>query len=110
MSGKVSCLAELRAKKQELLVESELNRVQLLREWSNFKTSMRQAMNPLRAAKWAASSVARAAATFALFRRMFRNNAAPRHPGQAWLNNLISGAKVGASLVSLLRARKRKSV
>lgn len=106
MSGKISCLAELRAKKQELLVESELNRVQLLREWSNLKTTVRHAANPLRAAKMVASSTARAATTFVLFRRMFRRDASPQ-PG--WLNSVASGVKVGASLVSLLRARRRKA-
>ena len=106
MSGKISCLAELRAKKQELLVESELNRVQLLREWSNLKTCVRHAANPLRAVKMVASSTAKAATTFVLFRRMFRQNSPSNH---FWINNLISGAKVGASLVALLRARKRKT-
>jgi len=104
MPRKITCLAELRAKKQALLMESELNRVQLLREWSNLKTTARQVANPLRAAKKIASSTATAATAFAIARRIFKRSVAPKH---LWINSLISGAKVGASIVSLLRARRR---
>jgi hypothetical protein len=97
---------DLRAKKQELLVQSELNRVQFLREWSTFKHGIRHIANPLRAAKVVASSTATAATLFTVARRFFlRHKTAPQH---FWISNLIKGAKVGASVVALLRARKRR--
>ncbi|HEU6449575.1 MAG TPA: hypothetical protein VFV23_14165 [Verrucomicrobiae bacterium] len=97
----------MRAKKHELVVESELNRVQIVREWITLKTSVRETINPVRAAKKIAQSAAAATGMFVTARRLFRRNGSSRRG--AWLGNMISGAKIGMSLVSMLRERKRKA-
>lgn len=107
MSGKTTCLAELRAKKQELLIESELNRVQMLRDWSSLKTSVRQLANPLRAAKMLAGSTATAATAIAVFRRIYHHKS--QNGKRSWIGHLASGAKLGASIIKLVQARRQKA-
>jgi hypothetical protein len=105
MSAKKNHLTPLEVRKQMLLAESELNRVQFIHEWSDLKSELHRLTGPLRTVGAVASSVARVGATFSLLRR-FWTRGEPKEK-KSWVSMLLDGAKTGASLWLMLRSRKR---
>jgi hypothetical protein len=104
MSGEKNRLTPLEARKQMLLVESELNRVQLTHEWNDFKNELHRATETLRTVGAVASSVAKAGATFSFLRGLW-SRGEPKEK-KSWGSMLLNGAKTGVSLWLMLR-RKR---
>jgi hypothetical protein len=108
MPGKKSQLTPLEARKQLLLVESELNRVQMLnevRDWKNELHNLKQQMQTIGSM---ASAAAKLAATFSTVSRAFSH----RDEGDnqpSWVSTLLNGAQAGTSLWLLLRSCWRKS-
>jgi hypothetical protein len=105
MSGKKTRLTPLEARKQMLLAESELNRVQFIHEWSELKNELHHLTGPLRTAGAVASSLARAGATFSILRRLWSRGGAKEK--KSWVSTLLNGAKAGASLWLMLSSRRR---
>jgi hypothetical protein len=105
MSGKKNRLTPLEVRKQMLLAESELNRVQLIHEWNGLKNEIHHLMRPLRTVGAVASSVAKAGAAFSLLRRLWSRGESKEK--KSWVSMLLDGAKTGASLWLMLRSRKR---
>jgi hypothetical protein len=100
MSGKKSQLTPLATRKQLLLVESELNRVQLLNEVRDFKNEIHHLRHQVCAIGSVASSAAKLAATF------FHHDEGKK---SSWVSTLLHGMQAGASLWRLLRSCRRKA-
>jgi len=106
MSGKLAQLTPLETRKQLLLLESELNRAQLLREVGDFKNEIFHLKRQVGEICSLASSAARLASTVSTIGRIFSH----RENGEekSWVPMLLNGIKVGASLWVLLRSWLRK--
>jgi hypothetical protein len=105
MSGKKNRLTPLEVRKQMLLAESELNRVQFIHEWNDLKNELHRLTGPLRTVGAVASSVAKAGATFSLLRRIWSGGGSNQK--KSWVSKLLDGAKTGASLWLMFRSRRR---
>ena len=108
MSGKKSQLTPLETRKQILLTESELNRIQFLHEWNELKGEIRRMTNPLQVAGAFISSAAGAGAVFSVLRRICRRK--NKTDGKkSWISSLLNGLKVGALLWTLFHRGGRQS-
>jgi hypothetical protein len=102
MPGEKSNLTSLESRKQLLLLESELNRVQLLEDWHGLKGKF----NRLNICADGIGSLASSAATLfsliSIFRRTLEEheNQADKSP---WISRLLKGIETGAALWSVLR-------
>lgn len=106
MAGKGTDVTPLAARKQLLLVESELNRAELQNDLLAVKAELGRINNQVRAAAGVASSISRLGLTFA---NLFRPGAPANHDGRGggkkptWISTLFRGARAGVSLWSSLR-------
>ena len=107
MPGKELQLTPLEARRQMLLKESELNRIQFLHEWNEWKGEIRRLKEPLQAAGAFISGAAKAGAVVSLLRRMLRRHKAAGE-GKSWISSLLDGAKAGISLWTLFRSGGRQ--
>jgi hypothetical protein len=107
MSGGKSQLTSLETRKQLLLVESELNRAQLLNELRDFKNEINRLKHQVRGIGSIAASAAKLAAAFSEVGQAFSH----RNEGEktSWVSTLLNGAKAGTSLWLLLRSCWRKA-
>ena len=108
MLGKEFQLTPLEARRQMLLKESELNRIQFLNEWNEWKGEVRRLAEPLQAAGAFISIAAGTGAAVSILRRIFgrRNGAAG---GKSWISSLFGGVKAGISIWKMFRSRGRQS-
>jgi len=107
MFGEKSQLTPLETRKQLLLVESELNRAQLINELRDFKNEIEHLKRQMRGIGSAASAAARLAVTFSAIRQaFFRRDEGGK---SSWISTLLNGAKAGTSLWLLLRSCWRKT-
>lgn len=104
MAGKKSQLTSLEAKKQLLLVESELNRAQLLNELRDFKNEIHTLKNQVEAIGSLAASAAKLAATFSAIGAAFTHRDAGENGKSSWISTLLNGARTGAVLWTTLRS------
>jgi len=104
MSGKKSQLTTLETRKQLLLVESELNRAQLLNELRDFKKEIHLLKNQVKAIGSLAASATKLAATFSAIGTAFTHRDAGENGKSSWISTLLNGARTGASIWSALRA------
>jgi len=102
MSGKKSQLTSLETRKQLLLVESELNRAQLLNELRDFKSEIRHLKHQVLEIGSIATSAAKLATTFSAIGQAFSHRNEGEKP--SWISTLLNGAKAGTSLWLLLRS------
>jgi hypothetical protein len=107
MPGKTSALTALETRKQLLLVESELNRVQLLNELRDFKNEVGQLQQHAREMGSMLASVAKLADTFSAIGQAFSHSAGDEKEKSPWLSKLLNGAKAGMSLWRLFRSDRR---
>ena len=107
MSGKLAQLTPLETRKRLLLVESELNRVQLLREAGEFKNEIRRLKEQACEISSLASSAAKLAGMFSAVGRVFSHREDGEKGSGSWISTLFNGAKAGASLWLLLRSWRR---
>ncbi len=92
-------------RKQLLLAESEVNRATLSREFHAFQVEAHEITHRIHSV-W--SKVSSFAAMSLAGLGAFRDLRASRRYGRAsWLQNLFQGARVGASIWSAFRARRR---
>ncbi|HEY1790286.1 MAG TPA: hypothetical protein VGJ73_19225 [Verrucomicrobiae bacterium] len=99
----------LESRKQELLAESEVNRIELLKELDTLKAEANHVKRRLRTAGSIASSVAAIAAAASFLRR--RQPEVPKtdnHAKGSWMAAALNGAQVGASLYFKLRSYMRQ--
>jgi hypothetical protein len=109
MSRKNPQLTSLETRKQLLLVESELNRVQLLNELRDFKNEIQHLKHQVGAIGFVASLAANLTATFSAVGRAFSHRDEVENGKPSWISTLLNGAKAGTSLWFLLRSCWRKT-
>jgi hypothetical protein len=107
MPGKNFQLTPLESRKQLLLVESELNRAQLLNELRDFKNEIHHLGNQVQAVGSLASSAAKLASTFAAIGNAFTHRDSGEKKKSSWVSSLLSGARMGASLWGALRSNQK---
>lgn len=96
MPGKTIKLNGLEARKQLLVVESELNRAQLLNEIHELKTTIRQIKDQAQSIGAIATSAAKVATTLFAVRQIFSRG--QKENGKSWMGALFKGAQLCASL------------
>ena len=107
MSWKKSELTPLEARKQLLLVESELNRVRLINEVRDFKNEIHRLKHQVSEVGSMASLAAKLGAAFSSVGRAFsRCNDSDK---TSWISKLAAVAKFGTSLWLLFRSSRRKA-
>ena len=102
MSAAKPQLKSLATRKQLLLIESQLNRVQLKYDWKDFEVAVRTATTPARGVISLVQGIA------SIFRRDGSHATVPNgeHKPSSWLTQLLESARLGASLWDAFRARK----
>jgi hypothetical protein len=109
MFGKKTYLRALESRKQALLAESEVNRIELLKDFGALKTEVHHVKKQLRAAGSIASSAAILAAAAAVLRRRKPETAkTDNHSKGSWVSAALNGAQVGASLFLKLKSLMRQ--
>ena len=102
MFGKEPHVSPLESRKQLLIAESELNRVQLSREWQTMAHGVRDLAHWVKTiGAWASSSALLVAGVTALRR-------GPPAPGTAkssWFQKILNGARLASTIWFALRAR-----
>lgn len=89
-----------------LLTESELNRIQFIHEWNDFKGEVHRLTDPLRMAGAFLSSATKAGATFSILQNFFsRENGA--NGKKTFFSRLLTGVKTGISIWTAFRSSRR---
>jgi hypothetical protein len=109
MSGQESQLTSLETRKQLLLVESELNRAQLINELRDFKHEMHHLKHQVWEFGSITASAAKLASTFSAIGRAFTHLEPDKNEKSSWISALLEGAKAGMSLWHLLGSCWRKA-
>jgi hypothetical protein len=104
MSGKNYSLSPLESRKQLLLVESELNRAQLITELRDFKNEVHHLQDQVHAIGSIASSAAKLATTFSAIGNAFTHRNGDEKGKSSWISTLLNGARTGASIWGALRS------
>ncbi len=107
MSGKTSQLTPLETRKQLLLVESELNRVQLVNEVRDFKSEIQRLKHQVGGIVSTAELATKVAGAFSEVGRAFSHRDEDEKP--SWISTLLNGAKAGTSLWRWIRSRRRET-
>ncbi len=107
MPGKNFQLTSLESRKQLLLVESELNRMQLLNELRDFKNQIHQLEDKMHALGSLASSAATVADTFSAIGNAFTHRDGGEGKTKSWISTLLNGARTGVSLWSAWRSHSK---
>jgi negative regulator of sigma E activity len=94
----------LESRKQLLIVESELNRAQLVQEWQVVKGEVHALTEQARTVRSVASAVATLVAGLASCRH---KTAAPEAKKPSWLQTILKGAGVVGSLWTEFRDRPK---
>ena len=95
-------------RKQEILAQSEINRVELLKDWELVKTEFGRIKKQVRTAGSIASSAAVLATAAAVFRHKHEPPKPENHTKVPWVAAALNGARVGASLFMKLRSFTRE--
>lgn len=106
MPGTDPGLTPLETRKQLLIVESELNRAQIMVEWQAMTEGVRGFTDRVKSAGPLASIVALFAAGVTAFRR---GKAAPAGAKQSWFTLVLKGAQLANSIWSAFRAKPAAS-
>lgn len=106
MSRKTFELTSLQTHKQMLLLESELNRAQLIVEWRDLQKSLQPWKQQANAVSSMASSVARMGTVFSNFFRGWTGRSGAGEK-RSWLATLLNGASTGVSFWSALKSKSR---
>jgi hypothetical protein len=104
MPGKNFHLTPLESRKQLLLVESELNRAQLVNELRELKGEIHHLKNQVHAVGSMVSSAAKLATTFSAIGSAFTHRSAAEKEKSSWISTLFNGARTGASIWGALRS------
>jgi hypothetical protein len=104
MSGKNFHLTPLESRKQLLLVESELNRAQLINELHALKSEIDNLKVQIHAVGSMASSAAKLANTFSAIGNAFTHHREGEQKKTSWISTILNGARTGASIWGALRS------
>ena len=107
MPGKNFHLTPLESRKQLLLVESELNRAQLLNELRDLGIELHQVKEQVRTIGSIATSIARLAAIVSAIGSVLTHREAGQNGKSSWLSTLLSGVRTGASIWEALRSHPK---
>jgi hypothetical protein len=108
MPGKNLHLTPLESRKQLLLVESELNRAQLLNELRDLKHEIHHFKSQVQTAGALVSSAAKLATTFSAIGSAFIHRNTGENGKSSWLSTLINGARTGATIWAALRSQRKQ--
>ena len=108
MFGKKSYLKALETRKQEILAQSDVTRLELLKDLEILKTELQRVKKQLRTAGSIASSVVVVAAAASVLGRKHEPTKAETRAKVPWVAAALNGAKVGASLFMKLRSLTRE--
>jgi len=108
MFGKKSYLKTLETRKQEILAQSDVTRIELLRDWESLKTELQRVKKQVLTAGSIASSAVVVAAAASVLRRKHEPPKTETHAKVPWVAAALNGAKVGASLFMKLRSLTRE--
>ena len=100
MFGKKSRVSRLAAQKQLLIAESELNRVQLCREWQSMTDEARTISKRAQSYNGIATSVISMVAAVGVFKN---NSRAAVGAKTSWLQKITCGAKLASTVWLLFR-------
>ena len=100
MFGKNPRLNPLESRKQLLIAESELNRVQLVQEWQAMGDGVRSIADRARTISSIASTAASLIVSLASFRR---KKVAPAEQKPSWLQTFLKGAGLIATIWQAFR-------
>ncbi|MGH8023030.1 MAG: hypothetical protein ACRED1_05595 [Limisphaerales bacterium] len=109
MPGRTNYMSVLESRRQELLAQSEVNRIELFKDWDAVKAESKRVKKQVRTAGSIASSAAILAAAAAILRR--RHHEPPKaenHEKAPWLATALNGARMGASLFFKVRSLMRE--
>jgi len=95
MFGKNPRMNPLQARKQLLIAESEINRVQLLQEWQTMADGVRSVAHRARSIQTLVLAAASLISSLVSFRR---TKSAPAGEKLSWWQTLLKGAQLAASL------------
>lgn len=98
MPGKNFQLTPLESRRQLLLVESELNRAQLLNELRDLKGEVQHLKDQVQAAASLMSSAAKLAATFSAIGGAFTRRPHGQKEKTSWFSTLVKSARTGANI------------
>ena len=107
-------MSTLESRKQALLAESEVNRIELIKDWEALKDEADRVKRHLRTAGSVASSAAVLATVASLvLRRRPEHLSTPsennhRHTKVPWVAAALNGARFGASLFFKVRSMMRE--
>ncbi len=104
MSGKNLQLTPLETRKQLLLIESELNRVQLVNELRDLKTEINHVREQFHAIGSLASSATKLATTFSAIGDAFTHRDSDKKEKSSWFSTLFNGLKTGAAIWGTLKS------
>ena len=105
MPGEKSHISPLELRKQLLIAESELNRAQLSEEWHTITYGVRDlARHAKTIAAWASTAALLVAGVTALR----RDPSSLGTPKSSWLQKLLNGARVAATIWFTFRARRAR--
>jgi hypothetical protein len=107
MSGKNFHLTPLETRKQLLLVESELNRVQLLNEIRALKNELGPLRQQLHAVGSLAASAAKLATTLSAVANIFSPRDKRGEAKESWFSTLLKGLQTGASLWETFKSQSK---
>jgi hypothetical protein len=107
MPGKNFHLTPLESRKQLLLVESELNRAQLLNELRDLNDEIHHLKDQVQAVGSLVSSTAKLVTTFSAIGNAFTHRHAGDNGKSSWLSTLLNGVRTGASIWGALRSHSK---
>lgn len=107
MSGEKPSLSPLELRKQLLIAESEINRVQLRQEWETMTEEIRGLADRAKTISSYASVTAVLVAGLAAFRR---SRAAPGDEKRSWVRIILKGLRLAGSIWLAFRARRHDDV
>jgi hypothetical protein len=107
MPGKNFQLTPLESRKQLLLVESELNRVQLLVELRELQGEWQQLKEQAQAIGSVAAAAAKVAATVSAIGSVFTPRQDNEKGKSSWLSTLLNGARTGAALWAAWQSHRK---
>jgi hypothetical protein len=105
MFGKKPYVNALESRRQLLVAESELNRVQLLKEWQTMTEGVRSLADRAKSVGSLASAAALLVAGVSAFRR---SKAMPTGVKPSWFHTILKGAQLAGSIWFAFRARSRR--
>lgn len=108
MSRKTTELTTLQTRKQLLLIESELNRVQLAADWQQVKAGLEQTARQINAVTSMIESAARIGTSFTgFFQGASSSDKNDKGKKTSWISRIFNGARAGFSLWSTLKSQRR---